>query len=276
LTAGGALLIEILVGIAFIALGFAIERRWPARRPSFRTTLFNIGYQVPASLVHAVLLPAAGGLSILAVNALGGGLIALPARGWLVLPGLLVYALAMDFGEYMFHRAQHKLPFLWSMHSLHHSDAEFNVSTTNRHFWLDAVLKAASIYLVAGVIFKVGPIIVAVYSLLTFYNYISHLNVRLGFGRWWWVINSPHYHRIHHSLLPEHQGRNFAGLFPIFDVMFGSHYVPGPAEFPPTGLTSGEIPSGVLEAMLWPLHDRMRTPRTWRHSHGVRVKSRGR
>ena len=94
----GALVIEMGVGIACIALGFAVERRWPARQPSLRATLFNIGYLVPASMVHAVLLPAAGGLSILAVNALGGGLIALPARGWLLLPGLMAYALAMDFG----------------------------------------------------------------------------------------------------------------------------------------------------------------------------------
>jgi sterol desaturase/sphingolipid hydroxylase (fatty acid hydroxylase superfamily) len=259
--AGAAVFAELLVGLVFIAVGFAIERRWPARAPSLGTTLFNVGYMAPASLIHAVLLPAAGGLSMLALNMMGGGLIALPASGWLLLPGLVVYILTMDFGEYIFHRAQHRFKFLWSMHSLHHSDTEFNVSTTTRHFWLDSALKTVSIYLVVGLILKVNPMIVLIYSVLTLYNYISHMNVPLGFGRWCWVINSPLYHRIHHSLLPEHQGRNFAGLFPIFDVLFGSYHAPGPAELPPTGVASGRIPLGLLDAVLWPFHDRLRAAR---------------
>src|SRR4051812_4194107 len=38
---------------------------------------------------------------------------------WLALPA---FVLTMDLGEYLFHRAQHAIPWLWKLHSLHHSD----------------------------------------------------------------------------------------------------------------------------------------------------------
>jgi sterol desaturase/sphingolipid hydroxylase (fatty acid hydroxylase superfamily) len=56
---------------------------------------------------------------------------------------------------------------------------------------------------------------------------LSHTNVRMGFG---WLGNrllvSPHYHRIHHCIGVGHEGRvmgcNFAPLFPVWDLLFGT------------------------------------------------------
>ena len=39
--------------------------------------------------------------------------------GWLAVGLFIVVA---DLAEYVFHRLQHRIPLLWSMHSLHHSD----------------------------------------------------------------------------------------------------------------------------------------------------------
>lgn len=38
----------------------------------------------------------------------------------------------------------------------------------------------------------------------------------MGLGRFCWVLNSPQYHRLHHSPSPEHFNCNFAAQLPIF------------------------------------------------------------
>ena len=42
--------------------------------------------------------------------------------------------------------ASHRIPALWAMHSLHHSDPEMTALTTNRHFWGDQLIKALTIW----------------------------------------------------------------------------------------------------------------------------------
>ena len=148
------------------------------------------------------------------------------------------------------------------MHSLHHSDSSLNVSTSGRHYWAEHSLKIITIYLVVALIFKTNLTLVAMYGLISIYNYFLHMNVKSGFGRWSALINSPQYHRIHHSALPEHRNCNFAALFPVFDVLFETYRQPRENEYPPTGLDSGAQPSGLAEAILWPLRSLIWRPRT--------------
>jgi sterol desaturase/sphingolipid hydroxylase (fatty acid hydroxylase superfamily) len=100
--------------------------------------------------------------------------------------------------------------------------------------------------------FKVDAASLILYNLLTLYNLFPHMNARVGFGRWSWILNSPQYHRLHHSALPEHHDCNFAALFPIFDVLCGAYRRPAAGEFPPTGLFDGFAPVGVWEMLIWP------------------------
>jgi len=57
----------------------------------------------------------------------------------------------------------------------------------------------------------------------TVWSYVVHANIRVGFGRFWWLLSSPQYHRIHHSIRAEHRNKNFAVWFPFYDVIEGSH-----------------------------------------------------
>jgi sterol desaturase/sphingolipid hydroxylase (fatty acid hydroxylase superfamily) len=187
-----------------------------------------------------------------AATAAGGGLISLNASGWMLAPAFLLYALSMDFLEYVFHRVRHRVPAMWAMHSFHHSDTTMNASTTTRHYWADAGIKALSIYLLAGILFKTNLVILGMYGLLGLYHVFPHMNVRVGFGRYWMVVNSPQYHRIHYSAQAEHFDRNFAGLFPVFDRLFGTQHIPRAGEFPPTGLDTGKAPKTLIDALIWP------------------------
>src|SRR5579859_4834605 len=159
------------VQIGLIVFGFGIERLRPARPQGISCIRLNIVYAAALRVIYAVLYPLSVGLTTLMVNAFGGGLIELPASGVGLAIAVPCYALAMDGGEYAFHRAQHRIPLLWSMHSLHHSDAEFNISTTVRHYWVEHFLKSATVYLIVGIIFKANPVIIVLYTMIGFYNY---------------------------------------------------------------------------------------------------------
>ena len=249
---GSSIAVLLAAGLC-VGAGHAIERWSNRSAPVAGSTWFNLGCFVPASILQSVALPLVAGTTVLAVKALGGGLIVLPDHGWGLPLGLVIYTLAMDLAEYVYHRAQHRFPILWAMHSLHHSDAEFNVSTTIRHFWADPLIKACTVYLLVGLSFRSSPAIVEIYGVLAYYNYVAHMDVRLGFGRWSWLLNSPRYHRLHHSSRPGDENANFAALLPFWDVLTGAYRAPRPGDYPPTGLTDEPGPSSVVGAIVWPL-----------------------
>jgi sterol desaturase/sphingolipid hydroxylase (fatty acid hydroxylase superfamily) len=145
------------------------------------------------------------------------------------------------------------------MHSLHHSDPDVNVSTTVRHYWAERLIKSVTIYAAVGLVFKVDLTVVNLYALISFYNYFSHMHVKVGYGRWAVLLNSPQYHRIHHSVLAEHYDCNFAALFPIFDRLFGTYRQPLPGQFPPTGLDGAEAPADLWQSLAWPARGLVRS-----------------
>jgi sterol desaturase/sphingolipid hydroxylase (fatty acid hydroxylase superfamily) len=168
------------------------------------------------------------------------------------LPGwaaVVISVLVVDLLDYVYHRLQHRIPILWAMHSLHHSDPEMSTLTTQRHFWADPPIKALTIWSLGAMIIAPTAAAIAVYGLLSLWNFLTHSRLRIDLGWWSWVINTPAYHRRHHSRLSEHYDSNFAALFPIWDVLFGSYYRPD--GFPPTGLDFR--PRKASDVLLWPL-----------------------
>lgn len=173
---------------------------------------------------------------------------------WAAFP---IFLVVRDLGEYLYHRAQHRVPFLWAMHSLHHSDPEMAALTTQRHFWGDQLVKQLTVWSAALMVISPTPAMVACYGLVSLWNFVVHADLPLDFGRLSWLLNAPGFHRRHHSRLPEHYDSNFAALFPIFDVIAGSYH--RGEGFPPTGLE--RKPTGPGELIIWPLIWNRATPR---------------
>ncbi|MGZ3272919.1 MAG: sterol desaturase family protein [Caulobacteraceae bacterium] len=192
-------------------------------------------------------------------NRLGAPPAAFPAQGLGVIGGFLLYFLMMELVEYWFHRAEHIVPWLWSLHSLHHADPEFDSTTAVVHHWLPPVIHAFLVSVPIGLLFKIPAGYVLLYSLLSYHVYLMHANLKLDFGRLSWVVTSPSYHRIHHSTLPEHYNRNYAFILPIFDVVFGSYRPAQPGEWPKVGLGVGEGPRGVIDLICWPIRGVIRS-----------------
>jgi sterol desaturase/sphingolipid hydroxylase (fatty acid hydroxylase superfamily) len=147
----------------------------------------------------------------------------------------------------------HKFPVLWAMHSLHHSAEALSMVTGARHFWLEGSL-ASGVFPVMAIIFKAPPDMMMLVMFFYFLagDGLAHLNMRLSLGRFSLCIQNPQYHRIHHSLEPQHFNKNFCKLLPLFDVIFGTAWKPGKDEFPATGL-AGVRASGFLDGLIWPI-----------------------
>jgi sterol desaturase/sphingolipid hydroxylase (fatty acid hydroxylase superfamily) len=188
----------------------------------------------------------------------GGGLINLRSDGWWFLLSLVILVLVMDILTYVVHRAQHKFPVLWAMHSLHHSAEAMSMVTGARHFWFEAIV-VAPIFWILGIIFKVSPEVIGTVGLLFFFlgDGLVHLNMRVSFGPFVLWLNNPQFHRIHHSVEPQHRDKNFCKMFPVFDVIFGTAWKPGKDDFPKTGLASSETASGFLDGIIWPVRHRL-------------------
>ncbi len=165
---------------------------------------------------------------------------------WLAFP---LFVVVRDAVEWFFHLCQHRIPVLWRMHSLHHSDPEMSALTTNRHFWGDQVVKVMTVWPLAEVVLTPTPAIIIGYSFVGLYQYFVHANLKVNFGRWSWVLNSPAYHRLHHAREPEHHVCNLATLFPLWDVLARTYRKP--VGWPATGLANA--PDGFRTLLNWPL-----------------------
>jgi len=251
----GDLTLQVLLLMAVV--GLVLERFIPARRQGMSNSLLNIPYSVLVLLFVAAIFPLqlllaetltgwVGVRNIFDLNIDTGGSIPL------VVVAMLIEALVVDFFFYWFHRCQHTVSLLWQVHMLHHTDMALNVTTTHRVHFLEHALTP---------IFMIAPIMLLfelpdrnIYWIAlapTMWSYMVHANVRIGFGRFWWLLSSPQYHRVHHSIEPEHQNKNFAVWFPIYDVMFGTAHRPKPGEFPETGVAGIEV-STLSDAFMLP------------------------
>lgn len=165
----------------------------------------------------------------------------------------LVYALATDFMFYWYHRAEHRFPFLWAIHQLHHSDAELNATTSMRNYWLETPLQALVIGIPVGYAIGLDPLAAALSSFgLMVWFFFAHANWKLRLGLLTPILCGPQVHRIHHSTLPQHRDHNFAQYFPFIDLLFGTYYAPAPDDFPPTGTPELASDASLATVMVRP------------------------
>ncbi|TAL40213.1 MAG: sterol desaturase family protein [Alphaproteobacteria bacterium] len=164
---------------------------------------------------------------------------------------LLLMAVVGDFIGYWTHRWFHSRR-LWKFHAVHHCSEELDWLSSVR---LHPVNELLSKLIQAAVLLGLGfnPKGVAVYvPFLAFYALLLHANVTWGFGWLGYIIASPRFHRWHHTSQEEGLDKNFAGLFPWIDRIFGTYYMPKdrlPEKF---GLYGEKIPDSFWGQMMYP------------------------
>ncbi len=190
----------------------------------------NWGIVVIDTLVVRILFPAAAVGAALDASAQGWGLL-----NWLDWPIWLEVILAIvifDCLIYWQHVLSHRIPFLWRLHRVHHSDRDIDVSTAIRFHPGEIAL---SMLLKIGAVYVLGPSAVAIILFEVILNgcaLFNHSNISLG-KRVDAVLRlfvvTPDMHRVHHSVIPRETDSNFGFNVPWWDRIFGT-YIDQPKE----------------------------------------------
>jgi len=133
----------------------------------------------------------------------------------------LVLLFAEDLCYYWFHRIHHHVRILWACHVNHHSSQYFNLSTALRQplltpltgpiFWAPLPLLGFPPWMV---------LTAQAWSLL--YQFWLHTEAIDRLGVLEWVMNTPSHHRVHHGKNVPYLDKNHAGIFIIWDRLFGT------------------------------------------------------
>jgi len=130
-----------------------------------------------------------------------------------------------DLAYYWFHRISHESRFFWASHVVHHSSQKYNLSTALRQTWTGNF--SGFIFWLWLPLFGFHPVmILAQMSISLIYQYWIHTELIKKMPNWFEaVFNTPSHHRVHHATNPQYLDRNHAGIFIIWDKLFGT-FVP--------------------------------------------------
>jgi sterol desaturase/sphingolipid hydroxylase (fatty acid hydroxylase superfamily) len=179
-------------------------------------------------------------LGNLAVRTLEGGLAALPfvalyqyrlfdipldtVWGWAAL------FLGTEFAYYWFHRASHRVRWLWATHAVHHSATHFNLSAAIRLGWTGQLTGAFVFFLPLA---WIGFSPVAIGAMLTMgllYQFFLHTALPVRLGPLEWLLNTPAHHRVHHACNEACLDKNYGSVLIVFDRLFGTFAAPPQGE----------------------------------------------
>lgn len=164
------------------------------------------------------------------------------AEGWPVISQVFAALLLTELFVWLNHFARHKVTTLWHFHAVHHSQKELNILTDDRGHIIDLLIGSLLMF-VPFFIFDVSTLhavaVITIYKPI--HNRFIHANLRINLGWLGWVFTSPQFHRLHHSIEPEHADKNFGLYFTIFDHLFGTAYR-NRNVYPATGIVDDNFP----------------------------------
>src|SRR6201996_6509193 len=162
----------------------------------------------------------------------------------------LLFLVASDFMLYWLHRLFHDQ--LWKYHAVHHSSEELDWISAARFHPINLIIGTISvdvILLMAGIspniMLWVGPF-------NTFHSAFVHANLKWTLGPFRYVLATPVFHRWHPTPLEAGGNTNFAGTFPIWDILFGTFRMPA-NELPENyGKDEAAMPSEIAGQLAFP------------------------
>ncbi|AVP96630.1 hypothetical protein C7S18_05175 [Ahniella affigens] len=211
----------ILLGMApvFLAL-IGLEAWYWHRRKQGQYSLVDTLSNVALALMHQVADLLAWAVTIgLFYWVYLHRLLTVPSTWW----GIALLVIGQDFFYYWFHRAHHRIRWMWASHVTHHSSERLNLSTAFRQsltypisgmwlFWLPlAWLGFEPTHIVAVVAINLG------------FQFFVHTQ---AVGKLGWlesVFNTPSHHRVHHARNARYIDKNYAGVLIIWDKLFGTY-----------------------------------------------------
>ncbi len=242
------------------------EVAWPRRDLVLgrgRRWITNLFIVVLDSVLVRLVFPLAAVGAALWAGETGTGLFnALGLPVWIAgVAGFLI----LDFAIWAQHLIFHKVPILWRVHRVHHSDRDIDVTTALRFHPIEILLSMA---IKIGIVVALGIPAFAVFVFEVVLNgmaMFNHANVRIPVRVERWLrllVVTPDMHRVHHSIIHRETDSNYGFNLSVWDRAFGT-YVAQP-EKGHDGMTIGlaehqsDAPSRIGWALMFPFRGKQR------------------
>jgi len=179
---------------------------------------------------------------------------------------VLQLALALvvaEFFAYWIHRATHEIAFFWPWHATHHSPPRLYCLNAARFHPVDLM---ATHLAHTGTLLVLGcpaEVLALHASFTAVHGFLQHANVDLRLGPLNWVFSMAELHRWHHSLVIEEANNNFGANLILWDIVFGTRFLPDGNEGP-TAIGISELPN-YPESYL----EHLRAPFDWERLQSI-------
>lgn len=239
---------KLVVFVAGLVVFLGIEAVWPARalgESRWRRYGFHAGVAVINTVVIRLLVFVPFLLWVVHVEEQGWGI-----SRWLGLVGwteIVLSIVVLDAFDYLWHRANHRIPLLWRFHKAHHADPDMDVSTALRFHPGELILSGLA---KAAWVAVWGPTAVAWFAfeaLVSLCAQFHHGNFDLPDAverRLARVLVTPRFHARHHLVDRRFGDRNFSTILSIWDPLFGSAISRDLADAPVDGTAPIGLPEG--------------------------------
>jgi sterol desaturase/sphingolipid hydroxylase (fatty acid hydroxylase superfamily) len=237
--------------VTFFEFVIPYDRAWQPRLTDIKHDLvFMVGVQM--------VMPQLLGL-VLTLTVLGYlETVALPmAQLWpRALSPVLQVALMLLVAEllrYPLHVAAHNTKTLWRLHAVHHSPKKLYWLNVGRFHPVEKALQY-SLDTLPFVLVGVSAEAVALYFVFYAVNgFYQHSNVDVRYGPLNYVVSGPELHRWHHSKVIDESNRNYGNNLIVWDLLFGTWFLPKHARVGDLGLMNRDYPLDFLDQMTAPL-----------------------
>lgn len=133
----------------------------------------------------------------------------------------LALMILVDLVFYFFHRFSHMCSFLWAGHVVHHEVEEFNLTVALRRSVMQE-FTIISVYLPFAILGFSPAAFFLIFAAHNLYQFLIHTSYLPEFRTFGLVFNTPYHHEIHHSRNKCYIDKNFAGVFILWDKLFGT------------------------------------------------------
>ena len=252
----GAIVVLFILVVPFERL-FPRHAHQKFRRPHLS---LDIGYAFASPLLQTIGVIASIFVGVVSF-AWVPGLLLKPLIQEIPEPYLLFVGIALfDLAGYWTHRWYHEVPQLWRFHAVHHSPEHMDWVSGFRAHPFDGTLIAPAFFflLAAGFSPEFSGLIALVQIVLGLF---LHANVRLKLRPLQRLVITPEFHHWHHASEEDALWSNYSTFFPIWDMIFGTYYMPKDKR--PTIYGVEEVmPMTMVEQLRYPLAG-MSNPLRW-------------
>lgn len=171
---------------------------------------------------------------------------------WPVAGQVLLMIFTADFFRYWLHRIAHEWEGLWRFHAVHHSPHKLYWLNVGRFHPVDKSLQFlfdALPFILLGVSAQVLGMYMVCYAINGFFQ---HCNVELRLGLLNYLVSGPELHRWHHSQWKEESNHNYGNNVIVWDLVFGTYYLPKDKLVGDLGLLNRQYPASFVEQLKTP------------------------